>query len=106
EIRLRQVKRFGIVDRFSCIGHWSAICIARRAYKLGRELSCYGKSARGRAETPGGSGGAQATRNTGPVIRIAIAKRREKLVMAGLLAEATAGIKRLVRFTYIVKSKR
>ena len=62
------------------------------------------KARGGRAKTPGGSGGAQAARNTGPVIRIAIAKRREKLVMARLLAEATAGIKRLVRFTYIVKS--
>ncbi|MDG4855379.1 MAG: hypothetical protein EOQ55_21475 [Mesorhizobium sp.] len=45
-------------------------------------------------KSPGGSGGAQATRNTGPVIRIAIAKRREKLVMAWLLADAAAGIKR------------
>jgi hypothetical protein len=36
---------------------------------------------------PGGSGGAQAARNTGLVIRIAIARWREKLVMAGLLTE-------------------
>ncbi|WP_143747962.1 hypothetical protein [Mesorhizobium temperatum] len=42
---------------------------------------------------PGGSGGAQAARNTGPVIRIASAKRREKLVMAGLLTE-TADIEK------------
>ena len=60
----------------------------------------------GARETPGGSGGAQATRNTGPVIRIAIAKRREKLIIAWLLAEMDAGIKRLVRFAYILKSKR
>jgi hypothetical protein len=52
------------------------------------------KKARGaRAKTPGGSGGAQATRNTGPVIRIAIAKRREKLFIAWLLADGAAGIK-------------
>ncbi|MES0032552.1 MULTISPECIES: antitoxin Xre/MbcA/ParS toxin-binding domain-containing protein [unclassified Mesorhizobium] len=36
---------------------------------------------------PGGSGGGQAARNTGPVIRIAVARRREKLVMAGLLTD-------------------
>ncbi|WP_133254888.1 hypothetical protein [Mesorhizobium delmotii] len=36
---------------------------------------------------PGGSGGGQAARNTGLVIRIVSAKRREKLVMAGLLTE-------------------
>ncbi|MER8593701.1 MULTISPECIES: hypothetical protein [unclassified Mesorhizobium] len=36
---------------------------------------------------PGGSGGGQAARSTGPVIRIAGARRREKLVMAGLLTE-------------------
>ncbi|TIS78220.1 MAG: hypothetical protein E5W94_10560 [Mesorhizobium sp.] len=36
---------------------------------------------------PGGSGGAQAVRNTGLVIRIAIARGRETLVMAGLLTE-------------------
>jgi hypothetical protein len=46
-----------------------------------------------RAKTPGGSSGAQATRNTGLVIRIAIAKRREKLIMAWLLADGAAGIK-------------
>ncbi|WP_136620974.1 MULTISPECIES: hypothetical protein [Mesorhizobium] len=44
---------------------------------------------------PGGSGGAQAARNTGLVIRIVSARRREKLIMAGLLAEKDAGIKRL-----------
>jgi hypothetical protein len=64
------------------------------------------KKREGARETPGGSGGAQATWNTGPVIRIAIAKRREKLIMAWLLAEIGAGIKRLVRFAYILKSKR
>ncbi|WP_145722483.1 hypothetical protein [Mesorhizobium tianshanense] len=42
---------------------------------------------------PGGSGGAQANRNTGLVIRIAIARRREKLVMSGLLNE-TADIEK------------
>ncbi|RUV68531.1 MAG: hypothetical protein EOR30_21990 [Mesorhizobium sp.] len=36
---------------------------------------------------PGGSGGAQAVRNTGLVIRIAIARGRETLDMAGLLTE-------------------
>ncbi|WP_187331452.1 MULTISPECIES: hypothetical protein [unclassified Mesorhizobium] len=45
------------------------------------------KSAKRARNSPGGSGGAQATRNTGLVIRIAIANRREKLVMAGLLAD-------------------
>ncbi|MCA0033463.1 hypothetical protein [Mesorhizobium sp. B263B2A] len=64
------------------------------------------KKREGARETPGGSGGAQAARNTGPVIRIAIAKTRKKLLMAGLLADAAAGIKRLVRFAYIEKSKR
>ena len=64
------------------------------------------KKREGRAKTPGGSSGAQAARNTGSVIRIAIAKKREKLVMAWLLAEMDAGIKRLVRFAYILKSKR
>ncbi|RWM05791.1 hypothetical protein [Mesorhizobium sp.] len=65
-----------------------------------------------RAKTPGGSGGAQATWNTGPVIRIAIAKRRENLVMAWLLADGAAGIKRgfqgraLVCCPYIEKLKR
>ncbi|TIO29806.1 hypothetical protein [Mesorhizobium sp.] len=39
---------------------------------------------------PGGSGDCQAARNTELVIRIAIARRREKLVMAGLLTEADA----------------
>jgi len=43
-------------------------------------------------KTPGGSGGAQATRNTGLVIRIAMAKGRETIVMAGLLADDAAGI--------------
>ncbi|TIR25369.1 MAG: hypothetical protein E5X34_09610 [Mesorhizobium sp.] len=53
------------------------------------------EKARGaRAKIPGGSSGAQAARNTGPVIRIAIAKRREKLIMAWLLADGAAGIKR------------
>jgi hypothetical protein len=42
---------------------------------------------------PGGSGGAQAARNTGLVIRIVSAKRREKIVMAGLLTE-TADIEK------------
>ncbi|RWK34941.1 hypothetical protein [Mesorhizobium sp.] len=37
---------------------------------------------------PGGSGGAQAARNTGPVIRIAIARGRGNCVMTGLLDEA------------------
>jgi hypothetical protein len=53
------------------------------------------EKARGvRAKIPGGSSGTQAARNTGPVIRIAIAKRREKLVMAWLLADDATGIKR------------
>jgi hypothetical protein len=54
---------------------------------------CCEKARGARAKTPGGSGGAQAARNTGPVIRIAIAKKREKLVMAWLLADGAAGIK-------------
>ncbi|MER8376868.1 hypothetical protein [Mesorhizobium sp. M1409] len=58
------------------------------------------------AKIPGGSGGAQAARNTGLIIRIVGLQRREKLIMPRLLAEMSAGIKRLVRFTYIVKSKR
>jgi hypothetical protein len=37
---------------------------------------------------PGGSGGAQAARNTGLVIRIAIASARGNCVMTGLLDEA------------------
>lgn len=37
---------------------------------------------------PGGSGGNQAARNTGLVIRIAIASARGNCVMAGLLNEA------------------
>ncbi|WP_167480836.1 hypothetical protein [Mesorhizobium waimense] len=45
------------------------------------------KAREAHAKIPGGSGGSQATRNTGLVIRIAIAKRCEKLVMAGLLAD-------------------
>ncbi|MER8447245.1 hypothetical protein NKH52_29080 [Mesorhizobium sp. M1066] len=44
---------------------------------------------------PGGSGDPQAARNTGPVIRIVSTRRREKLVIGGLLAEIDAGIKRL-----------
>jgi hypothetical protein len=55
---------------------------------------------------PGGSYSLQAAWNTGLVIRIVGAWRREKLVIAGLLAEMNAGIKRLVRFAYILKSKR
>jgi hypothetical protein len=39
---------------------------------------------------PGGSSGGQAARNTGPVIRIVSARRREKLIMARLLAETNA----------------
>ncbi|WP_292429443.1 antitoxin Xre/MbcA/ParS toxin-binding domain-containing protein [Mesorhizobium sp.] len=39
---------------------------------------------------PGGSGGTQAARNTGPVIRIAIASTRGDCVMTGLLDEAGA----------------
>jgi hypothetical protein len=50
---------------------------------------------------PGGSGGFQAARNTGPVIRIA--KTR---VMAALLADRAAGIKHFLPRPYIVKSKR
>jgi hypothetical protein len=50
---------------------------------------------------PGGSGGFQAARNTGPVIRIA--KTR---VMAALLADRAAGIKHFLPQPYIVKSKR
>jgi len=53
---------------------------------------------------PGGSGGVQAARNTGLIIRIAIAKAPIKCVITGLLADAAAGIKR--RIAYIVKSKR
>ncbi|MER9134951.1 hypothetical protein NKI20_01360 [Mesorhizobium sp. M0830] len=64
------------------------------------------KAREGARQNPGGSGGAQATRNTGLIIRIVSLQRREKLVMPRLLAEMSAGIKRLVRFTYIVKSKR
>ncbi|MER9305888.1 hypothetical protein NKJ06_10115 [Mesorhizobium sp. M0293] len=48
---------------------------------------------------PGGSGDRQAARNTGLIIRIVSLQRREKLVMPRLLAEMSAGIKRLVRFT-------
>lgn len=53
------------------------------------------KGARVARKIPGGSSGAQAARNTGPVIRIAMATGREKLVIGGLLAEMGAGIKRL-----------
>ncbi|RUU44356.1 MAG: hypothetical protein E5Y88_25250 [Mesorhizobium sp.] len=42
---------------------------------------------------PGGSGGGQAARNTGLVIRIVSARRREKLFIAGLLTE-TADIEK------------
>jgi hypothetical protein len=42
---------------------------------------------------PGGSGGRQAARNTGPVIRIAITNRCERLVMAQLLTDARPRIK-------------
>lgn len=45
---------------------------------------------------PGGSGSTQAARNTGPVIRIAMAMGREKLVISGLLADKEARIKRLL----------
>ncbi|MER8406592.1 hypothetical protein [Mesorhizobium sp. M0185] len=37
---------------------------------------------------PGGSGGGQTARNTGPVIRIAVANALIKCVMTGLLNEA------------------
>jgi hypothetical protein len=65
--------------------HFLAICVddLEKARKAARKI-------------PGGSGGAQAARNTGPVIRIAIAMGREKLVIAGLLTEKGAGIKRLL----------
>ncbi|BCG89103.1 hypothetical protein MesoLj113c_52130 [Mesorhizobium sp. 113-3-9] len=64
------------------------------------------KKREGARKSPGGSGGAQAARNTGPVIRIVSTRKREKLIIGGLLAEIGAGIKRLVRFAYILKSKR
>lgn len=46
------------------------------------------KAREARAKIPGGSGGAQAARSTGPVIRIVSAGKREKLIMTGLLNEA------------------
>jgi hypothetical protein len=71
------------------------------------------EKARGaRAKSPGGSGGAQAARNTGPVIRIAIEKRREKLFMAeafsGWRGRNKARISRCEAGSgaYIVKLKR
>ncbi|WP_202363313.1 antitoxin Xre-like helix-turn-helix domain-containing protein [Mesorhizobium sp. L-2-11] len=49
------------------------------------------EKARGAArKIPGGSGGTQAARNTGPVTRIAIASTRGDCVMTGLLDEAGA----------------
>jgi hypothetical protein len=41
------------------------------------------KRERPRAKIPGGSGGAQAARNTGLIIRTVSPQRREKLVMPG-----------------------
>jgi hypothetical protein len=71
------------------------------AYRFPKTVATFGRYAliiwkkRETRKIPGGSSGAQAARNTGLVIRIVSARRREKLVMAGLLAEKAAGIKRL-----------
>jgi hypothetical protein len=80
--------------------------IARRQRSSGLNYHDLEKARGVARKIPGGSDSSQAVRNTGLVIRIVIATEREKLVIGGLLAEMSAGIKRLVRFTYIVKSKR
>jgi len=56
----------------------------------------FGKARGFARNNPGASGGAQAARKTGPVIRMAAAHKRASKVMAGLLAEKPEGIKSIL----------